>query len=143
MRKELSSAIVRELYGKAGDTCYAIKREEGWDIYGQNISTHPWKERSYAPQFIASVSDKDIEVIFVLMAEAKAKGEAEAKAKAKAKTDRQAWIESLPDNLDHETLIDKRQGIITDGIGNYLMSLPQKPVANLSKYFRDSFEVPE
>jgi len=143
MRKDLSPAIVRELYGKAGDTCFAKKTEKGWDIFGQNISTHPWKERSYAPQFIASVSDKDIEAIFVLMAEAKAKGEAEAKIKADAKTDRQAWIDSLPDQLDEDTLIDKRQGIITDVIGNYLTSLPQKPVADLSKYFRDNFEIPE
>ena len=143
MRKDLSPAIVRELYGKAGDTCFCRKTEKGWDIYGQNVSTHPWKERSYAPQFIASVSDKDIEAIFVLMAEAKAKGEAEAKIKSDAQADRQTWIESLPDSLDHETLIDKHQGIITDNIGNYLMSLPQKPVADLRKYFRESFEVPE
>jgi len=143
MRKELSPAIVRELYGKAGDICYARKREEGWDIYGQNISTHPWKERSYAPQFIASVSDKDIEAILVLTVDAKARAEAGAKIKSDAQADRQAWIESLPDSLDHETLIDKNRGCFTDSYGNYLMSLPQKPVADLRKYFRESFEVPE
>ena len=143
MRKDLNSAIVRELYGKAGDTCYATKKEDGWDIYGHNISHHPWKERSYAPQFIASVSDKDIEAILVLTVDAKAKAEAEAKIKSDAQADRQTWIESLPDSLDHETLIDKHQGIITDNIGNYLMSLPQKPVADLRKYFQDNFEVPE
>ena len=55
----------------------------------------------------------------------------------------QEWIDSLPDQIDDETLIDKHQGIITDPIGNYLMSLPQQPVANLTKYFRDNFEIPE
>jgi len=38
----------------------------------------------------------------------------------------ESWVESLPDKLDNETLIDKGRGLITDLWGNTIMSIPSR-----------------
>jgi len=53
------------------------------------------------------------------------------------------WIETLPTQMNEETFIDKSRAEFTDDIGNYLLSLPSRPVTNLQEWFNSHFVIPE
>lgn len=139
----MDTQIIANRFGKKYDTCFAKKVETGWEIWGQNVSSHPWKGREYPAHLIATISAEEMETIRELERDEYDRQRKKADQKASANEARAEWIRSLPNKLDEETLIDKNQGIFTDLWGNYLLSLPKIPVDNLREYFDRNFTIPE
>lgn len=139
----MNTQIIADRFGKKFDTCFAKQTPTGWEIWGQNVSSHTWKNRDYPAHLIASISDEEMAAIRQLEGEEQDRQKNIADQKTLSKQKRAEWILSLPDKLDQETLIDKNQGIFTDLWGNYLLSLPKTPVADLQEYFNNNFAMPE
>jgi hypothetical protein len=89
----------------------------------------------YEIREVLGVAPPDVlEGIILLADKMRAEAEASSKDKEEAEIRYEAWIASLPDQLDKDTVIDKHQRCLTDIVGNYLISLPTKPYKNLAEW---------
>ena len=138
--------LIKELSETHLGGYYFTGRVKGSDmiaVFWQSVSSHPWKKRAYEPRFVGSLTKSEVGIAEAMTASRKADEKLKAAHAAYAAKKREDWIQSLPDQLDEETLIDKRAGIVTDSLGNYLMSLPKTPVEDIRDFVDENYVIPE
>lgn len=116
------------------DENYALIEGDKAEIWGQNYSSHPWKNREYAAKLVR-VTTRD-----EAMSLAAAKFAAERKAKAARdaaevkKLSRDERLAKLAGDYDGLTLT--KRGEVEDRYGNYLFSLPHEIPANVGRWIK-------
>jgi hypothetical protein len=129
---ELRSSTVTRILKKAGvlrdsDQGFDSYFIRGGRLFGQNISFHSWKERTYAAQDLCAVSPDEADLFLRLSEKDRAEDEArrakEEARRASLKHDRDVWLASLPDKIG-EYSINKKKDAVEDSYGNYLCGLP-------------------
>jgi len=116
------------------DENYCLIEGDRAEVWGQNYSSHPWKDRDY-PAHLVRVTTRDEAMSLAaakFAAERKAKAEREA-AEAK-KLSREEWLAKLAGNYDGLTLTER--GEVEDRYGNYLFSLPREIPANVGRWIK-------
>lgn len=143
MRSETVTRILKKAGilspGAHGFDSYFVRSGK---LFGQNISFHPWKNREYAANELCPCSPEE-EALFVRLSAAdRAELEAERKEFEASVADRAAWIQTLPSVVDG-LIVNKRNGTLEDEYGNYYLTLPSSPVADLAAWVVENSHDPE
>jgi len=121
------------------DENWIVFKKNCGEIWGQNISTHTWKDRSYSAILIGKIS---LEEATLKVAEYKREREAEALARKKEKDKQDAraeWVKGLAGKKFHNLEIDSF-GNVVDKIGNILFSLPRNPIDNVESWIKTQLD---
>lgn len=142
----MRSSTVTRLLKKAG---ILDESSHGFDTYfvrdgrlfGQNVSSHPWKSREYTAHDLCACSLEE-ESLFLRLSDIERKAELSKIDEAKTEAaDREAWIQSLPAKVDG-LFVNKVQGTLEDEYGNYYLTLPN-PVDDLAAWIANNSYDPE
>ena len=119
---------------------YIVKRKDGMiEIWNKNESFHTWKDRNYEPVLQEVITEEEY---LQRQAKAKAKAENDKKIKAEIEAEEkkyQKWADNLPKKIklphfpDPVFLNSFGYGVFDD-TGNFLFSLPEKPIFNYNRF---------
>ena len=112
-----------------------VKAPDGWfKLYGDNVDGR-------GDQYICDMTESDHDRLRRFLKPRQDLRVAKEKRENEAKAERDAWIESLPDQVSDDLFICKLQKAFTDKFGNYLEPLPAAPIDTneLEKWFDDHF----
>ena len=125
-----------KFYGSEFNTGFDIEivREtpDGLELWGQNVCTHPWKEREYAPVFVRKITRKELEAVLEKKRKRKQK---EAKRREEEKKQAKRYKEWLK-KIAREFPVDPFQGYVVDDYGNFLFPIPRRLAGVDKKTFR-------
>lgn len=115
-------------------------------LWGENISSHPWKDRVYDPVKIMEISDQDatdlVRLCEIEQAEDQRTREEAAREEERRHQERLAWLKSLPDEIE-DLVVNRKTGELCDSCGNYYLTLPDTPIDNIGQWVRDNIHIPE
>ena len=119
------------------DDNYCLIKDDHAELWGHNVSFHPWKDRTYAPVLVKIITvDEAHRLHHQYVAEKKAEADERA-AKADERSKRYELLASLAGTYGNLILDDR--GEITDDYGNYLFSLPFDIPADVAGWIKSKF----
>jgi len=119
------------------DVNYCLIDGDKAELWGHNISYHPWKDRSYPPILVDRITRHQAEEMARKYQENKKAEADERAAKAAERSNRKELLASLAGTYGNLTLDDR--GEITDDYGNYLFSLPYDIPADVAGWIKTKF----
>jgi len=132
----MSEKVRVEVEGKY-DTNFCLIEGDKAELWGHNVSSHPWKDRSYPPILVDRITRHQAEEMARKYQENKKKVADEKAAKAAERLDRKELLASLAGI--YGDLILNPYGEIEDDYGNYLFSLPYDIPADVVGWIKTKF----
>lgn len=125
-----------KFYNNEFNTGYDIEivREtpEGYELWGQNVSTHPWKERSYPPQFIRKIYRYELDAALRKQEEERKRYREEREEEERKEKAYREWLKEMA----KEFPINVTFGMIEDEYGNLLFPIPRSLTGADKETFR-------
>jgi hypothetical protein len=120
---EAARAFAEIKTGHGFDTYFLLGEKTEWALYGQNVSSHPWKERHYPQRRICELTQEQAKDLSRLTDEANRARQVEHEARRLHNADVEAWKASLSGRKFGGLTIGCG-GFFCDQYGNLIARLP-------------------
>ena len=116
------------------DENFALIEGDKAEIWGQNYSSHPWKDVDYPAHLVRVTTRDDAMSLAAAKFAAERKAKAERQAAEAKKQSREERLAKLAGDYDGLTLT--KRGEVEDRYGNYLFSVPCEIPTNIGRWIK-------